>query len=243
MDASTIVFIHEYLTEFFADKDDPISPPGVKNLGTIESASARPFSTVGGQDAYPTIFLKAASLCHSIAGNHSFHNGNKRAALLATLYFLSEYGYLLDRCNDDEMYEFMRAIAAHEICQDRNDEVPIIAEWLERHSRRQQKGEKPLKLSDLRESLGRFGYELNDLGHKLDIIDNQGNIVETILKKGARGFEDYDQPYIAGIRKRLGLTAEEGVDSARFYGQKGISDDLNQFMTLRIEVMKRLAQI
>ena len=85
MDASTIVFIHEHLTEFFVDKEDPISPPGVKDMSTIQSAAARPHATVGGNDAYPTPFMKAAALFHSIAGNHSFHNGNKRAALLSTL--------------------------------------------------------------------------------------------------------------------------------------------------------------
>lgn len=240
MDSSTIVFIHEHLTAFFIDKKDPISPSGVKDITTIESAAARPHATVGGCDAYPTPFLKAASLFHSIAGNHSFHNGNKRAALLSTLYFLSEYGYWLDRCDDDEMYEFTRKIAAHEISNDRNDEVPVIAAWLERNSRKQQKGERPMKFKELREALGRFGYELHDLGKTLEVYQN-GVVVTSILKKGTQGFEDYDQPYISELRKRLGLVAEEGVDSARFYGQKGIADELNVFMQLRLDVMKRLA--
>lgn len=243
MDAATIVFIHEYLTEFFAGKEDPISPPGVKSMHTVESAAARPLSTAGGQDAYPTVFLKAAALFHSIAGNHSFHNGNKRAALLSTLYYLSEYGYWVDRCDDEEMFEYTRRVAAHEIAENRNDEVPAIAAWLERNSRKQQKGEKQLKLQDLREALGRFDYELRDLGKTLEVVNAEGNVVETVLKKGARGFEDYDQLYLAELRKRLGLTAEHGVDSARFYGQKGISEDLNQFMQLRLDVMKRLAKI
>ena len=242
MDASTIIFIHEHLTEFFADKDDPISPPGVKDISTIESAAARPYTTVGGNDAYPSPFMKAASLFHSIAGNHSFHNGNKRAALLSTLYFLSEHGYWVDRCDDDEMYEFTRKIAAHEITANRNDEVPVISDWLERNSRRQQKGEKPMKLGELREALGRFGYELNDLGKTLEVLQD-GSVVASVLKKGAKGFEDYDPPYISELRKRLGLVAEEGVDSARFYGQKGIADELNVFMQLRLDVMKRLAKI
>ncbi len=242
MDASTIVFIHEHLTTFFADKDDPISPPGVKDITTIESAAARPYATVGGRDAYPTLFLKAASLFHSISGNHSFYNGNKRTALLATLYFLSENGYWLDHCDDDEMYEFTRKIAAHEIAPDRNDEVPVIAEWLERNSRKQQKGEKPMKLGELKDTLNRFGYDLRDIGKTIEVYRNE-TMMTSILKKGAQGFEDYDPPYISDIRKRLGLVAEEGVDSARFYGHKGITDELTMFMQLRLDVMKRLAKI
>lgn len=242
MDASTIVFIHDHLTEFFSDKEDPISPPGVKNMSSVESAAARPNATAGGEDAYPTPFLKAAALFHSVAGNHSFHNGNKRAALLSTLYYLSEFGYLVDKCDDDEMFEFTRQVAAHEIASQRNDEVQVIAEWLERNSRKQQKGEKPMKLGALREVLARFGYELHDRGKTLAVIRN-GENVESILKKGAKGFEDYDPHYIAELRKRLGLTPEEGIDSARFYGQKGIAEELNMFMQLRIDVMKRLAKI
>lgn len=242
MDASTIVFIHGHLAAFFADKEDPISPPGVKDMSTIESAAARPNATAGGNDAYPTTFLKAASLFHSIAGNHSFHNGNKRAALLSTLYYLSEFGYWVDRCDDDEMYEFTRQIAAHEITADRNDEVTVIAEWLEHNSRKHQKGEKPMKLGALREALGRYGYDLADQGKTLD-VHQDGVIVASVLKKGAKGFEDYDPPYIAELRKRLGLVPEEGIDSARFYGQKGIADELNMFMQLRLDVMKRLAKI
>lgn len=242
MDASTIVFIHQHLTEFFANKEDPISPPGVKDMSTVESAAARPNTTIGGHDAYPTPFMKAAALFHSIAGNHSFYNGNKRAALLSTLYYLSEYGYLVDKCDDDEMYEFTRQIAAHEIAAERNDEVPVIAEWLERNSRKQQKGEKPMKLGALREALGRYGYELHDQGKTLDVL-RDGEVVASVLKKGAKGFEDYDPPYIAELRKRLALVPEEGIDSARFYGQKGIADELNMFMQLRLDVMKRLAKI
>jgi len=242
MDASTIVFIHEHLTDFFSGKEDPISPPGVKDMNTIESAAARPLATAGGQDAYPNVFMKAAALFHSIVCNHSFHNGNKRAALLSTLYFLSEHGYWVDRCDDDEMYEFTRQIAAHEITTEHRNEVPVIAEWLERHSRRQQKGEKPMKLGALREALGRFDYDLHDLGKTLE-VRKDGHVVASVLKKGAKGFEDYDPEYISELRKRLGLTAEEGIDSARFYGQKGIAEELNMFMQLRLEVMKRLAKI
>lgn len=242
MDASTIIFIHEYITEYFAESEDPVSPPGIKDISTIESAAARQNTTIGGHDAYPTVFLKAAALFHSIVSNHSFHNGNKRAALLSTLYYLSEHGYWLDRCDDDEMYEFTRKLAAHEICQSRNDEVPEVAAWLERNSRKQQKGEKQLKLHELREILLRFDYALVDQGKTLDVIKD-GVAVESILKKGAKGMEDYDPPYIAELRKRLNLLPSEGIDSPRFYGHKGLSDELNDFMAMRIEVMKRLAKI
>lgn len=243
VDASTIIFLHEYLTEFFADKEDPITPPGVKDMSTIESAAARPNATIGGEDAYSTPFIKAAALFHSIVGNHSFFNGNKRVALLSALYYLSEFGYLVEKCNDEDMYEFTRKVAAHEIVADRNDEVRVIAEWLERHSRKQQKGEKPMKFGALRDALERFGYKLHSQGNKFNVLYDGRKVFEKILKKGARGAEDFDPPYIAALRKRLGLVPEKGIDSARFYGNKGITEELNSFMQFRLDVMKRLAKI
>ncbi len=241
MNAAVIIFIHEFLTDFFEDHEDPISPPGIKNSGSIESAVARPFSTVGGRDAYPTNFLKAAALFHSIAGNHSFHNGNKRTALLSTLYLLSEFGYIV-KCDDDEMYEFTRQIAAHEITEHRHDEVEVIAEWLERNSRKEMKQENPMKLPALKEALSRFGFEVHPHDDKL-VVMKDGEVREYILKKGTRGAEDYDPIYISGLRRRLELTVDQGIDSACFYGLKGISLELSEFTKIRIDVMKKLAKI
>ncbi|MGQ7198457.1 hypothetical protein ACUOA9_35105, partial [Escherichia sp. HC-TM1] len=68
-------------------------------------------------------------------------------------------------------------------------------------------------------------------------------IVEKVLKKGKQGMQEYDQAYIAELRKRLDLTPEHGVDSARFYGQKGLNEDLNEFMKLRVKVFDWLAKI
>lgn len=66
---------------------------GVKDLNMLESAIERPKQTVFGEDAYPTVFLKAAALFESLAKNHSFHNANKRTAFLSTVTFLSLNGY------------------------------------------------------------------------------------------------------------------------------------------------------
>lgn len=60
----------------------------VRDLGLLDSASARPRSSAFGQDAYPTLDLKAAALLHSLAHNHPLVDGNKRLAWLATVVFL-----------------------------------------------------------------------------------------------------------------------------------------------------------
>lgn len=242
MNIETIKFIHEYLTDYFENSEDPISPPGVKDLGMLESAAARAFATAGGRDAFPGVFEKAAALFHGIIGNHSFYNGNKRTALLATLYFLGDNNYVVDRCDDDEMYEFTRKVAAHQISDSRNEELEVIERWLSGNSRKVVRGERRLKFTDLREALSRFDYSVVEDGTYFE-IQQKGEFVTKILKKGMSGIEEYDQSYMSELRKRLNLTAEYGVDSAMFYGNKGVTEELNEFMEMRSEVMRKLAKI
>src|SRR5262245_35360335 len=60
----------------------------VRDVGLLDSAAARPRSSAFGQEAYPTLALKAAGLLHSLARNHALVDGNKRLAWLATVVFL-----------------------------------------------------------------------------------------------------------------------------------------------------------
>lgn len=242
MNADTIIFIHEYLIEYFADSEDPISPPGLKNKNMLESAISRPFSSAGGIDAFPSVYEKSAALFHGIISNHAFHNGNKRLALLSTLYFLGENNLIVDRCDDEEMFEFTRKVAAHEICSNRNEEISIICEWFSRNSRRQIKGEQRLRYTELREILVRFNYNIEEAGAQFQITQN-GHFITKILKKGMSGREEYDQDYVSTLRKKLNLTADYGIDSSMFYGNKGIAAELNEFMEMRSDVMRRLAKI
>jgi death on curing protein len=66
----------------------PKEPVGVKDSGLLDSAINRPKQSVFGNDAYPSIYEKAAALFESIAKNHAFHNANKRTALASLIVFL-----------------------------------------------------------------------------------------------------------------------------------------------------------
>ena len=45
---------------------------GIRDLGALESALAQPRQTFTGQDLYPDLATKAASLCFSLVLNHPF---------------------------------------------------------------------------------------------------------------------------------------------------------------------------
>lgn len=97
----------------------------IRDVGLLQSASARPRSTAFGEDAYPSIHLKAAALLHSIARNHPLVDGNKRLALAGTIAFYGLNGFRLTATNH-EAYDLVMAVAAGEL-----DDVERIASRLE----------------------------------------------------------------------------------------------------------------
>lgn len=92
----------------------------VRDVGLLDSAIARPQSSVFGEDAYPTLTLKAAALLHSLARNHALVDGNKRLAWLATVVFLDLNGHE-PALTDDEAFHLVLSVAEGKI------DVPAIA--------------------------------------------------------------------------------------------------------------------
>ncbi|WP_025690954.1 type II toxin-antitoxin system death-on-curing family toxin [Paenibacillus zanthoxyli] len=83
---------------------------GVKDHGLLESAVHRPQQSIFEEDAYPTLFDKAAAFLESLVKNHCFHNGNKRTAYLVTKSFLMLNGYHL-RMEREYAVEFIVDVA------------------------------------------------------------------------------------------------------------------------------------
>jgi death-on-curing protein len=235
--------IHEFLVRYFLDSGDPISPPGIKDRNLLESAVARPMQSAGGEDAFEDVFEKAAALFHSLINNHPFYNGNKRTALIAAGVYLDENGFWLEGCSDEELFEFTRRVAAHEITEDKHLELEYIAEWLRANSRKRMKNEKPLSYHELKDRLAEFGYEIDPPKGELLSIHKNGRFVAKIIKQGIQGFRPYHTHYVAELRKRLKLTPEYGIDSDRFYGKKGLTDSVSELIEIRNNVIRRLAKI
>ena len=104
----------DYLTleEVLGIHDRHAGHSGVRDLGTIAAAVARPQASAFGEDAYPTIWEKAAALLHSLACNHGWVDGNKRTAWMATVTFLALNGHPLDpRFDEYAAEEFVVAVA------------------------------------------------------------------------------------------------------------------------------------
>ena len=98
----------------------------VREPGLLESALARPATTVLGRDAYLTLEEKAAALLHSLVKNHALVDGNKRLGLAGLIAFLGMNGWRLNWSNDDA-YDFIMEISSGQL-----DEIAAIAGRIER---------------------------------------------------------------------------------------------------------------
>lgn len=122
----------------FLDLDDVIQlarrllgdPPPIRDVGLLGSAVARPRTTVGGTDAYPTIWTKAAALLQSIVTNHALIDGNKRLGWLATAVFLELNGASVASAPNDDVYHLVMTVATS------TSRVEDIASTLEQLGRR-----------------------------------------------------------------------------------------------------------
>ncbi len=100
---------------------------GVRDIGLVESAVARPQASFDGEYLYNSIFDKAAALLQSLLKNHPFVDGNKRTALISAGIFLKKNGIKLMN-NHQEEVEF----AVH--VDNQNLSLEEISKWLKEHS-------------------------------------------------------------------------------------------------------------
>jgi death-on-curing protein len=116
-----ILNLHELSIKFYGGSS------GVRDMGLLESAVARPFQTFGGEDLYPTIFEKAAALGESLIINHPFVDGNKRTGFLAMASLLQECGYKFT-ASEEDAYDATIDISTGKKA------FGEIAKWLKQHS-------------------------------------------------------------------------------------------------------------
>lgn len=84
---------------------------GLRDLGLLESAAARPRAGFGEFEAYPSVFDKAAALLHSTIRNHAFVDGNKRTGIVSAVLFLERNGYKVTLSNE-EFFELAVDVAS-----------------------------------------------------------------------------------------------------------------------------------
>lgn len=116
-----VLYIHDQMVRKFGGSH------GVRDIGLVESAVARPQATFGGQYLYGSIFDKAAALLQSLLKNHPFVDGNKRTALTSAAIFLKLNNIHLIN-NHAEEVEFAVKVDNQHLS------IEEISSWLKDHS-------------------------------------------------------------------------------------------------------------
>ena len=120
-----VLFLHGRLIE------ETGGSHGVRDIGLLQSAVARPQATFEGEEMYADVFSKAAALMESLVGSHPFVDGNKRTGVAAAGIFLTRNGWTREVSNP-ELEDFALRVAGGELS------VAEIARWLGQHSRREE---------------------------------------------------------------------------------------------------------
>lgn len=95
----------------------------LRDIGLLQAAVARPRATAFGEDAYPGLDEKAASLFHSLVTGHPLVDGNKRLGWIAVRLFYRINDFDIHPVADDA-FDLVSAIAAGDV----NDVVAIAAQ-------------------------------------------------------------------------------------------------------------------
>jgi death-on-curing protein len=99
--------------------------PGVRDLGLLESALARPRQIASYRKSTDASAL-AAAYAFGIAKNHPFVDGNKRTAYVALRLFLILNGHDLD-APESERVMTLEALAGGQLTE------KALAQWVRRH--------------------------------------------------------------------------------------------------------------
>ena len=111
-----VIALHDALIDLFG------GARGIRDEGALASAIMRP--QIG---YYDTLIKEAAALLESLAMNHPFVDGNKRAALAATDVFLRLNGWSID-CDSLETHaHFMHLFETNSF------RFAELAVWLDGH--------------------------------------------------------------------------------------------------------------
>ncbi len=100
---------------------------GIRDLGALRAAAARPRATFDGEGLCSSLPEKAAALLGSLILNHPFVDGNKRTAVAAAALFLRGNGLRL-ASPPSEVETFALAAAGGGLS------LQSMADWIRRHT-------------------------------------------------------------------------------------------------------------
>ncbi len=263
-----VVDLHSILTNSYnlLPEMEPISPPGVKDYGLLESAVSRQFTGSGDYYKYSNMYLSCSTLVFGIVKNHCFFNGNKRLGFLCMLRHLSANGYILKSgISYDEIFELLRMLADNALKEhakiyfsdfykrnkkvEWSDELRVeyISKWIRKNCISKKANKKGnIKLSDLRRIIESKGLLFDQSGTRIKItqVGNKKFLwqkrPDVSITYNAHSLKAVSIDICEKIRKDFGLTAIEGMDTQEFYDDNAT---FNEHLVAYKRIIYRLAKV
>jgi death-on-curing protein len=109
-----VIKAHYFVCDYFESETGERSLYGIRDYNLLVSAISRQNVCFEGKEKYKSPIEKCATFFYGLVKNHAFHDGNKRTALLSTLYFLTKIGRHPTR-NQKEFEELTVRVAANKL--------------------------------------------------------------------------------------------------------------------------------
>lgn len=264
-----VVDLHDLLSKntHLLEDMDPVTPPGIKNVGMLESAITRQTTGSGDYYKYPDPFSNAATLMYGVIKNHAFHNGNKRTGLLTLIKHLYVNGYVLKpSLNSKVLYNFLIAIADSNLKNfnlkspkkerfmdkekdtdwDIEKDIRCMAFWIKKNSAPRSKTLKgEIKVSTLKKTLQSKNIEVEQKGNKIEVYVKENSFFRKILSStNKRSYTllnktEISKGQLSKLRKEFGLTMSDGIDNTFFYDDDVFLDsEIKTYKTIIYKLSK-----
>lgn len=231
---SDVLKAHYILSDYFMKKGEAVSF-GVLKYDMLASAVSRQYVEFSGEKKWKDDFLRCASLLYGLTLDHAFHDGNKRTALLSSLWYLNKVHREVNDNAIDYLENLVVDIASRALTSRRDFKYPIddsdsevlyIAQKLKSWTRYLDKRMYTLTFSELDSRLKQFGFYLGDpSGNQINVYKKGETVLKFWEKKDKRickiGFPSMKEQVSAKdlryLLKETGLNSSAGIDSSVFF--------------------------
>ena len=250
---------HFLIGDFFYSEGHGIGGIGPRDIGLLHSAVHRQHVGYGGRRKWEDKFDVCATLLFGLVMDHPFHDANKRTAMLAALYHLSQHKRA-PTVRHEDFENFIVEIAERRLSNFArynemvrkgidDPEVRLISHYLRANTRMIDTRQHTITYWDLKRILNRYGYDLQNPRHNtIDVVKvEERKRLFSRPKTEARfilqiGFPSWTKQVgaaaVQSVRRETGLIAKNHVDSQAFYF--GI-DDVRLLIAHYQEPLRRLA--
>lgn len=226
---------HFILSDYFVKTGESVRY-GLLNFNMLSSAVNRQFIEFDGQKKWTDDYHRIATLMYGLIMDHAFQDGNKRTALLCSIWALNRANREVKVNTVDYLEDLVVRIASRSLGQDSkykafmhtdDPEVNYIAEKLKNWTRRTNKILYTITYEELNTRLKEYGYYLdNPDGNRIGLYKTTKKSFFFVKSKQTErlrvvGFPGWKKQVglsvLHNILKASQLDSEHGVDSEVFF--------------------------